>query len=421
MDRAELAELERIVNSEIKTRFPAGAVDHVMVQQPDEGTLLVRVFISGTDLATWETEHRGAMERIRWELSLRLPPARFLEFTFDDEDAPTIEMTDDGTIADRQLSPREAVSSALLLLRENYVFPDRAEQAAIAIEARLAAGEYDDLDDPALAERFTQDLHEVLPDKHLRMRAHPAERRRPSAPAPPQRPGPPRQKSALDNFGIHRVERLAGNVGYLDLRRIAMPANAGAAIAAAMELVRGTQALIIDLRRNGGGAVEGVVLWCSYLLPDRTHLNDIFRASTGETRQFWTLPYVPGERYLDPPVYVLTSEKTFSGGEDLGYTLQAQQRATIIGQTTGGGAHPTMGIPLSASIDIAIPNARSVSPVTGTNWEGTGITPDVAVPSEEAFDVAYRKALEHILTTDAPPPVLDEAREALADGGLANQ
>jgi C-terminal processing protease CtpA/Prc len=142
-----------------------------------------------------------------------------------------------------------------------------------------------------------------------------------------------RQFGRLDNFGIRRVERLDGNVGYLDLRRMPVPANAGPAIAAAMELVAGTYALIIDMRHNGGGAPDGVVFWCSYLVDDRkpVHFNDIFRADTGETRQFWALPYVPGTRYPDQPVYLLISERTFSGGEDLCYTLQALGRAEVIG------------------------------------------------------------------------------------------
>jgi len=225
-----------------------------------------------------------------------------------------------------------------------------------------------------------------------------------------------RQMGRLDNFGIRRVERLDGNVGYLDLRRVAMAANAGPAIAAAMELVAGTYALILDLRNNGGGSPEGVALWCSYLLTEEpTHLNDIFHADTGETRQFWALPYVPGTRYVDRPVYVLTSRHTFSGGEELCYNLQALGRAELIGETTGGGAHPTRGYPISRAVMIGIPFARSVNPVTGTNWEGTGVTPDVAVPEDEAYDVAYAKALRHVLAQDdVPPPVARQARDVLA-------
>jgi C-terminal processing protease CtpA/Prc len=225
-----------------------------------------------------------------------------------------------------------------------------------------------------------------------------------------------RQMGRLDNFGIHRVERLDGNVGYLDVRRVPVPANAGPAIAAAMELVAGTYALIIDLRRNGGGSPEGVVFWCSYLLKEKpTHLNDIFHADTGETKQFWALPYVPGTRYVDRPVYVLTSSNTFSGGEDFCYTLQALGRAELIGETTGGGAHPTRPFPISRAVHIGIPFARSINPVTGTNWQGTGVVPDVAVPEAEAYDVAYGKALRHVLALDdVPPPIADEARDVLA-------
>ena len=225
-----------------------------------------------------------------------------------------------------------------------------------------------------------------------------------------------RKMGRMDNFGIRRVERLDGNVGYLDVRRVPVPANAGPAITAAMELVAGTYALIIDLRHNGGGSPEGVVYWCSYLLEEHpTHLNDIFHADTGETRQFWALPYVPGTRYVDRPVYVLTSSRTFSGGEDFAYTLQALGRAEVIGETTGGGAHPTRPFPISPAVHIGIPFARSINPVTGTNWQGTGVVPDVAVPEDQAYDVAYARALRHVLAADDVPPfIADDARQALA-------
>jgi C-terminal processing protease CtpA/Prc len=158
-----------------------------------------------------------------------------------------------------------------------------------------------------------------------------------------------------------------------------------------------------------------VVLWCSYLFGNApTHFNDIFHGVIGETRQFWSLSYLPGSRYLDRPVYVLTSSRTFSGCEDFCYTLQALGRTVVISETTGGGAHPTRGFPISPAVQIAIPFARSINPVTGTNWQGTGVVPDVAVPEADARDVAYGQALQHVLSIDVPPPVADEAREALA-------
>lgn len=333
-----------------------------------------------------------------------------------------MERAEQDSLAAEQLSGGEIVTKALALLRANYVFPEQAERAATAIEARLAAGEYDHLDEVTLTELLTSHLQEITDDRHLRVRLGggpgpgPQKEPEPEPKNPEARRLAMRQRGRLDNFGIRRVERLDGNVGYLDVRRVAVPANAGPAIAAAMELVAGTYALIIDLRHNGGGSPEGVVFWCSYLLDERpTHLNDIFHADTGETRQFWALPYVPGTRYTDRPVYVLTSGHTFSGGEDFGYTLQALGRATVIGETTGGGAHPTRPFPISPAVHIGIPFARSVNPVTGTNWQGTGVVPDVAVPADQALDVAYARALEHVLgLDDVPPPIADEAREALA-------
>jgi hypothetical protein len=440
--------LEHMVDREVKARFTAGAVRRVVLLEHEDDPaiepeeLLVRVFIeppggTGDDqrsLDTWAQAHQTGMRRMRRELSLRLPPARLLEFTIDGADgshpAPRITMPDDPELTNEPLSPREIVQAALVLLRTNYIFPGRAEQAATAIEARLAAGEYDGLDEDTLAERLTSQLYEVCEDKHLRVRVVPPLpiRREPAGPGdkpgtgnrprPGDRPGPGRGRrdpGHPHNYGIHRVERLAGNVGYLDLRGVAPPDDAGPAIAAAMELVSGTYALIMDLRRNHGGSPEGVVFWCSYLFPGGgVHLSDIFHGDTGETRQFWSLAYVPGSRYLDRPVYVLTSHETFSGGEDLGYTLQAHGRAQVIGETTGGGAHPTMMVPISLTMAIGVPHARSISPITGTNWQGTGVVPDVPVPADQAYDVAYRTALEHVLSTAVPPPVADEAREALA-------
>ena len=443
MERAELDQIERVINHELRERFLPGAVERaVLLQHGDDpaiqpGQLLVRVFVPPPDrpedyeqaLAGWQAAHQAGMDNLRRELSLRLPAARLLEFTFDAPGTatPRIAMHDDGSLAAEQMSGHQIVTTALSLLRANYVFPELAERAAVAIETRLTAGEYDHLDEITLTELVTRHLQEICEDKHLGLRLGGGPR-----PGPPPGNGPEpgrpepkdhqarrlamRQMGRLDNFGIRRVERLDGNVGYLDVRRVAVPANAGPAIAAAMELVAGTHALIIDLRHNHGGSPEGVVFWCSYLFDERpVHFNDIFHADTGETRQFWALPYVPGTRYVDRPVYVLTSSHTFSGGEDFCYTLQALGRAEVIGETTGGGAHPTRPFPISAAVHIAIPFARSVNPVTGTNWQGTGVVPDVAVPEAQAYDVAYAKALTHVLATDdVPPPIADEARAALA-------
>jgi hypothetical protein len=446
MDQAEATRLEQLINREITARFPAGTVQRATLVQdaddpalePDE--LLIRVFVIPADpadsdpqrqLDDWARAHETGMRRVRRELSLRLPPARLLEFTVDTPfgeatRVPRITLPDDPALRTEPLPPAELIDIITGLLRSGYVFPERAEQASVALEASLAAGEYEGLDDEALAEKLTSQLYEVCRDKHLRVRPLPPrggpgrQPDGPGQPGPPGRPDRPQWPDWLErghplNYGIFRVERLDGNVGYLDLHAVAHPDEAAPAIAAAMELVSSTAALIIDLRHNGGGSPAGVVFWLSYLFPDdQTHLNDIFDAGSGETRQFWTLASVPGERYLDRPVYLLTSERTFSGGEDFAYSLQAQGRAELIGETTGGGAHPTRGQPISGTLGMSVPFARSINPVTGTNWEGTGVIPDVEVPAEEAYDVAYAKALRHVLTLPVPPPMLDEAREALA-------
>jgi Peptidase family S41/N-terminal domain of Peptidase_S41 in eukaryotic IRBP len=438
VERAEKVQLERVINHTVKHRFAAGAVERaVLLEHGDDpviepGQLMVRVFVPAPDepaeyeraLAEWREAHQAGMDQLRRELSLRLPAARLLEFTFSGTgpEAPRITMPDDGSLLAEQMSGREIVTAAMALLRANYVFREVAERAATAVEARLADGEYDDLDEITLTELVTSHLQDETGDKHLRLRLGGGPE--PGGPGPDQvdpedheaRRLAMRQRGRMDNFGIRRVERLDGNVGYLDLRRVAMAANAGPAVAAAMELVAGTYALIFDLRHNGGGAPDGVALWCSYLLTEEpTHLNDIFHADTGETRQFWSLPYVPGTRFVDRPVYVLTGPRTFSGGEELCYNLQALGRAELIGETTGGGAHPTRGYPISRAVHIGIPFARSVNPITGTNWEGTGVVPDVAVPEAEAYGVAYGKALRHVLDLDdVPPPIADQARDALA-------
>ena len=433
-----MEQVARILEHRVKELFPDGAVVRAELLRDGDapGRLTVRVFIPATeDLAAWADVHRERMEELRTELSLRLPSARLLEFTSGTSGAPVISMPDDGSLAAEQMSSRDIVVRALALLRENYVFPELAGLVAAAVETRLAAGEYDNLDEITLTELLTSHLQDATGDKHLAVRlgGGPGPRRGPR----PERGGPERddpegqdgkpvdhearrlkmrQMGRLDNFGIHRVERLDGNIGYLDLRRVPLPENAGPAIAAAMELVSGTYALIIDLRFNGGGSPHGVAFWCSYLLREEpVHLNDIFHADTGETRQFWSLPYLPGSRYLDRPVYVLTSSRTFSGGEDFAYTLQALHRAELIGETTGGGAHPTRPFPISSAVHIAIPFARSISPVTGTNWQGTGVIPDTPVPTDEAYNVAYGKALRHVTELgEVPPPIADEARERLA-------
>ncbi len=298
------------------------------------------------------------------------------------------------------------IDAALEQLCSRYVFPDKAAAAAEVIRSR----DYSGLSEEELCEKFTADLFELCADKHLRLRVR----------TPELQAGGRSEEAAeaawreylrTTNYRIARVERLDGNVGYLDLRGVPDPAHGAKAMAAAMELVNNTDALIVDLRKNRGGSPDGVIFWCSYFFKDaETHLNSIYDGKTKQTKQYWSLAWVPGSRYLDKPVYVLISDFTFSAGEELCYNLQAQKRAILIGQTTRGGAHPTDSFPLSDTVEITVPVARSINPVTGTNWEGVGVVPDIEIPAEQAFDTAYAMALDHVITHCTVASVVQEAR-----------
>jgi len=187
-----------------------------------------------------------------------------------------------------------------------------------------------------------------------------------------------------------------------------------------MTLLAHTSALIIDVRQTKGGDPAMVALLCSYLFPEPVHLTDFYTRESDGPQQSWTLPYVPGAHSVDKPVYVLTGNQTYSGAEELAYALQALRRATIVGETTGGAANPGLRYPVTEHVAVFIPTGRAVNPITGGNWEGTGVRPDIAVSREDALKAAYRAALTRLLETSQAPPsrplkaLLGEAREALA-------
>ncbi|HVA88225.1 MAG TPA: S41 family peptidase [Chloroflexota bacterium] len=318
---------------------------------------------------------------------------------------------------------RAAVIDALLSkLRAHYVFPEVAERMEEAVRGGVRNGDYDGITTgSALRERLTAHLQEVSHDRHLRVFFS-------AEPRPPRERGEPsaeeraefRQHAALRNFGFERVERLAGNVGYLDLREFFPPEVGGPTAVAAMNLLAAASALIIDLRKNGGGDPAMVTLLSSYLFAESKHLTSIYWREGDRTVQFWTLPYVPGPRLATTPVYVLTSSDTFSGAEDFTYNLQQLKRATIVGEVTGGGAHPSGGFAIDEHFGVGIPTGRSISPVSGTNWEGAGVTPDIAVAREEALKVAHSAALKGIVERCANQQsrlirgLCEEAQQALA-------
>jgi C-terminal processing protease CtpA/Prc len=284
----------------------------------------------------------------------------------------------------------DVMEAALTLLNDEYIFPEKAAEADKAVRRALAAGGFDGLDGLAFCKAVTAVFYEVCADKHLRLlwSDDPQDEEEEDGAA----------MSLSLNHGFQRVERLEGNVGYLDLRLVPAPQEGAPLFASAMRLLAGTEALILDLRKNIGGSTDTVGIWCSYFLGGggAVHLNDVYTRKTDETRQYWTVAHVDGPRYPDKPVYVLTSSKTFSGAEELAYNLKVNGRATLVGETTGGGAHPTEWYPITPHITFTAPYARSINPITATNWEGVGVQPHVAVAADGAFDVAYQGALSTI-------------------------
>ncbi len=296
------------------------------------------------------------------------------------------------------------------LLNKNYIFAETAKKMEELIRGRLKNGDYDKLTGAReFAEAVSRDLTSVSKDKHLGFAFRPqmaAEiKRRRSQNEDEAKAAQERQLAAArrDNFGFRKVERLAGNIGYLDFRYFASANQAGATAVAAMNFLANCDAVIIDLRQNGGGDPTQIQLISSYFFTDPAHLNDIYTRSEDKTENFWTLPYVPGPKPVSADLYVLTSGDTFSGAEEFSYNMKNLKRATLVGETTGGGAHPTDAMIVLEKFILRVPTARAINPITKTNWEGTGVTPDIQVPASKAFDQAYMMALEK-LAAKTPDP-----------------
>jgi C-terminal processing protease CtpA/Prc len=269
------------------------------------------------------------------------------------------------------------------LINDNYVFPDVAKKTSAMLETRLKSGVFDTIRSAkSFAQALTETVQSVNHDKHMRIRLN------------ANNDQGKRNNTAPDNGGFRESKIIEGNIGYIDMRGFLPPTIASTKADEHMKKLGGVSAMIIDLRRNGGGSPDMVQYLCSYFFDDRVHLNSLYYRTTNQTTDYYTID-VNGKKMSKVPLFILTSTFTFSGAEEFCYNMQTQKRATLIGETTGGGANPGGSFSINETFSIFIPTGRAINPVTGTNWEGVGVVPDVKISAEDALD----KAIELIRNT----------------------
>ncbi|MEU3500938.1 S41 family peptidase [Streptomyces hundungensis] len=294
-----------------------------------------------------------------------------------------------------KLEPVPVIDETARLLTEHYVFPEVAEQLAGLLRRRLAEGAYDVEAAEELAGLVTADLQSVNGDRHLRLKHH-------VDPVPTKEGAATLESMRRDCDaslgGAPRVQLLNGGVAVVELAPMLFPLEwAAEPLGAALTLASRAQALIVDLRANRGGDPDAVAFVCSYLLDERTHLNTMYWRRGERSEQSWSLPHVPGARFGgSKPLYVLSSTSTFSAAEELAYDLQQLGRAVVVGEPSRGGAHPCQGWTVHPHLEATVPVGRAVNPVSSTNWEGTGVQPDVPCAATDALDRAHALALAHL-------------------------
>ncbi|MFD3469280.1 S41 family peptidase [Streptomyces sp. NPDC058682] len=293
------------------------------------------------------------------------------------------------------LQPAPVVEELARLLAAHYVFPELGQELAGLVRDRLAAGAYDVATPEELGRVVTADLQSRNGDRHLRLKYH--------ADRVPEEQGAAMLAEMRRDFeaslgGVTRLEMLDGGVAVLELTPNLFPLEwAAEPLGAALAVASRARALILDLRRNLGGSPDTVAFVCGHLLDERTLLNTMHWREGDRREQSWSPAYVPGPRFGgEKPVYVLTSPRTFSAAEELAYDLQQLGRAVVVGETTRGGAHPREGWTLHPHLEASIPVGRSVNPVSGTNWEGTGVVPDLPCPTADALARAHERALARL-------------------------
>jgi len=314
---------------------------------------------------------------------------------------------------------RAVVDTLCDRMERRYVFPERARAASKAIRKRMSAHDYDKITSAAdFAETLTAHLQAVVHDVHLRVhyRNEPIPAAEEDGPLPESEQRRMQQRARYTNYGFERVERLPGNVGYLDLQQFSGDPAGQATAVAAMTMLSNADAMIIDLRRNGGGSPMMIATLITYFVPDDDRLlfNTFYQREGDKTEEYWTSPYVPGPRYLRKPLLVLTSNRTASAAEEFAYDVQSHKLGTVVGAVTRGGANPGRLFRLNDHFAAFIATGRAINPVTKTNWEGVGVKPDSLVKAGEALRTAYSMALQKLIDgIKDDPDRLDSLKRSL--------
>lgn len=300
---------------------------------------------------------------------------------------------DDGESLSKEYK-EEVINNLSVLMNQYYVFPDIAGDTEKHLWSQLKEGHFDQCkDDESFAAALTESVQEVNKDKHMRIR--------PSRPYVAPDNSQERliearldriDRSRRSNAGFNTVQIMEGNVGYLDLRGFAGLMNGKEVTDSYMKLMSRSDAVIIDLSKNGGGSPGMVQYLCSFFFDEHVHLNSLYWREGDETQEFWTLDEVGGMKMPDVPLFVITSGRTFSGAEEFAYNMQTQKRATLVGQTSGGGANPGRTMRINDNLNVFIPTGRAINPITKTNWEGVGVVPEVATEEDKALEMTLELA-----------------------------
>ncbi len=295
-------------------------------------------------------------------------------------------------------SNAEVIEAIREKLNEYYINPERVDSICNQLISNNHSGKYKDFhDEEAFAMQMHDELRKLSGDYHFSFwYTDPKTTTNTSLLSFNQINDEEQKRMKWANYGFQKIEILSGNVGYIKLNEFSELGLGENAATSAISAVENTNALIIDLRDNLGGDPEMVKYISSYFFgEEKVHLNDIYYRIDDDTEEFWTDPCVPGKK-IDVPIYILTSQSTFSAGEEFCYNLKNLKRATIIGDTTGGGAHPIRNVYLGNGFNMTIPFAKAINPITKSNWEGIGVFPHINCSSESALNVAYKTALENL-------------------------